>query len=96
LDDKTSIGLVLTSFGAAMRDPVTMISCRGSDALAAGAVCASADMVVMVMATAAANSARALRARLAVAAPAMLINRLRMVLLPVNAPDVVISFSPHS
>jgi len=28
-DEMTFIGLVLTSFGAAMREPVTMISCRG-------------------------------------------------------------------
>jgi len=27
-DDMTCIGLVLTAFGAAMREPVTMISCR--------------------------------------------------------------------
>src|SRR5258708_27195351 len=35
-DDKTCIGLVLTSFGAAMREPVTMISCRGSVDTAGG------------------------------------------------------------
>src|SRR5258708_12846915 len=43
-DDNTCIGLVLTAFGAAMREPVTMISCRGS-ADTAGACCARADML---------------------------------------------------
>src|SRR5260370_29490504 len=43
-DDKTCMGLVLTSFGAAMREPVTMISCRGS-ADTAGACCAKGDML---------------------------------------------------
>ena len=39
-DDMTVIGLVLTSFGAAMRDPVTMISVRAvSDGSAAAGVC---------------------------------------------------------
>jgi hypothetical protein len=53
-------------------------------------------MVAMVMAAAAANRARALKARPAVAAPANRINRMRMVLLPVKAPDVLISFSLQS
>jgi hypothetical protein len=46
-DVMTSIGLVLTAFGAAMREPVTMISCRGS-AVAASLVgcCATAVRVL--------------------------------------------------
>ena len=39
-EDMTWIGLVLTSFGAAMRDPVTMISCStGSAATPAVGAC---------------------------------------------------------
>ena len=49
--DKTWIGLVLTSFGAAMREPVTMISCRGS-ADTVGACCANMDMLGAAIATA--------------------------------------------
>ena len=48
-DDRTSIGLVLTSFGAAMRDPVTMISCSGASGAAAGACCAIAGISMAAM-----------------------------------------------
>src|ERR1700719_3773670 len=52
-DDRTSIGLVLTSLGAAMRDPVTMISCSGASgaAVAAGTCCAIAGISMATMHT---------------------------------------------
>src|SRR3984957_6244050 len=52
-DDMTSIGLVLTAFGAAMREPVTMISCRGSSVAATLACCcAKADTLAAAAKTA--------------------------------------------
>src|SRR5450631_365290 len=41
LEETTCIGLVLTSFGEAMRDPVTMISCKGGGSVAATTGCAT-------------------------------------------------------
>src|ERR1700722_1512467 len=57
-DERTSIGLVLTSFGAAMRDPVTMISCSAGSgaAAAAGACCAIAGISMAAMHTHADNT----------------------------------------
>src|ERR1700722_83778 len=43
-EETTWIGLVLTSFGEAIRDPVTMISCRGP--ASAAAVIAGCDAAV--------------------------------------------------
>ena len=37
--EMTCMGLVLTSFGAAMREPVTMISCRGVESSGVGGAC---------------------------------------------------------
>ena len=37
--EMTWMGLVLTSFGAAMREPVTMISCSGGESAATGGAC---------------------------------------------------------
>src|SRR5258707_15789322 len=37
--EMTCMGLVLTSFGAAMREPVTMISCRGLESSDVGGAC---------------------------------------------------------
>src|SRR5277367_546335 len=46
-DDMTWIGLVLTAFGAAMREPVTTISCRGSAVTASlGCCCATAGRLI--------------------------------------------------
>ena len=56
-DAMTAIGLVLTSFGAAMRDPVTTISVRAVSgcAVATGACCARAGRPVRAIAAAASN-----------------------------------------
>src|SRR6266404_5589874 len=40
-EETTCMGLVLTSFGEAMRDPVTMISCKGGGSAAAATGCAA-------------------------------------------------------
>src|SRR6202034_1725801 len=37
--EMTWMGLVLTSFGAAMREPVTMISCSGGESCVTGGAC---------------------------------------------------------
>ena len=53
--DTTCIGLVLTAFGAAMREPVTTISCRGGSATLAAVIGCCASAVALA---AAATSAR--------------------------------------
>src|SRR6476661_2781002 len=68
-DEMTCMGLVLTAFGEAMREPVTTISCSGSAGAAATAAgcCAKAGVLVrvvamLVTAIAAANARHLLKA----------------------------------
>src|ERR1700722_1796350 len=92
-DDRTAIGLVLTSLGAAMRDPVTTISARAVSgcAVAVGDCCARAGRPVRAIAAAMSNRRQLVRQASEVAAP---IARLPTALSHPKRSPSTISYSP--